>query len=86
MTASRNGKSSIRSDVMIGSVVIHQAYQEIHVFKNFAANRQVLLSKADISDFPDVELAFSPDSLLKMVSVKITFPFCPARLQLPKIV
>jgi hypothetical protein len=41
MTASSNGKSSTRSDVMIGSVVIHQAYQEIHDFKIFSANGQL---------------------------------------------
>jgi len=34
------GKSSMRSVVMIGSVVIHQAYQEIHDFKYFSANGQ----------------------------------------------
>ena len=46
----------------------------------------VLLSEADISDFPGFRLAFSPVFLLKMVSVKITFPYCSARLQLPEIV
>jgi hypothetical protein len=40
MVASNNGKSSMRSVVMLGSVVIHQAYQEIHDFKNFSANGQ----------------------------------------------
>jgi hypothetical protein len=30
----------MRSDVIMGSVVIRQAYQEIHVFKNFSANGQ----------------------------------------------
>jgi len=41
MAASCNGKSSMRSDVIMGSVVIHHAYQQIHDFKNFSANGQV---------------------------------------------
>jgi hypothetical protein len=44
MVASNNGKSSMRSVVMLGSVVIHQAYQEIHDFKNFSANGQLYAS------------------------------------------
>ena len=32
----------MRSDVIMGSVVIHQAYQEIHDFKIFSANGQLI--------------------------------------------
>jgi hypothetical protein len=41
MTASNSGKSSMRSDVIMVSVVIRQAYQEIHDFKKFSANEQL---------------------------------------------
>jgi hypothetical protein len=42
IVASSNGKSSMRSVVITGSVVIHQAYQKIQDFKKFSANGQYI--------------------------------------------
>jgi len=45
----------------MGSMVIHQAYQEIHDFKNFSANGQLrkLLNQYNLFYPPKIQIQFS---------------------------